>query len=367
MSSPVLVPRPPALLFGLPIADVTMSETLDRIGEMVRRGRATGRSHQVATVNVDFMVNALEDATLAEILRGADLCLADGTPIVWMANAFGMPIAERVAGSDLVPLLFDRSQTTGWRIHVFGSSADVARRAEELIRADYPLATVTFEPGPTISDVDVVDDDVLRAIAEVDADIVCVALGNPKQERFIRAHRERLGAPVMIGIGGSIDMLVGERTRAPSWMQRIGLEWVARAVQEPRRLGRRYAHDIRVMAPRLSTELRRSRDRRAGAGLTLQTSAGEVRVVIERGRPDADEWARAVARLETRDRDDVRLVIDPGSVTAVSDACAAHLVGLVQIARQSQRSVVWLHGAERLSACLEALGVGHQMLGVDSW
>ena len=78
---------------------------------------------------------------------------------------------------------------------------------------------------------------------------MCVALGNPKQERFIKAHRDRLRVPVMIGVGGSLDMLVGERKRAPSWMQRTGTEWIARMVQEPRRLGRRYAHDLRVFGP----------------------------------------------------------------------------------------------------------------------
>ena len=91
----------------------------------------------------------------------------------------------------------------------------------------------SLDPGPQIPDPTTVDDAVLEAITAVDADILCVALGNPKQERFIKAHRERLGVPVMIGVGGSLDLLVGERRRAPRWMQRTGTEWIARLAQEP--------------------------------------------------------------------------------------------------------------------------------------
>ena len=155
-------------------------------------------------------------------------------PVVWGASLLGMPIQERVAGADLVPRLVEVSQSTGWRIHVFGSSSSVADRATALFAAPYPNAAVSIDPGPRIPDPSSVDDRVLDDIAAVDADILCVAFGNPKQERFIEAHRDRLRVPVMIGVGGSLDMLVGERKRAPRWMQRTGTEWIARMVQEPR-------------------------------------------------------------------------------------------------------------------------------------
>ena len=241
-------------LLGVSIAHVTMEETLEIVDAMVREGRQHGTTSQVATVNVDFLVNALEDDQLAGILGSADLCLADGMPIVWGLAGLRTPIPQRVAGSDLVPLLFERSVATGWRIHVLGSSVDVAVRAARLVAERYPTARVTFDPGPHITDPESVDEGLIDGIRSRDPDILCVALGNPKQERFIAANRERLGTPVQIGIGGSLDMLVGERKRAPWWMQRMGLEWVARAVQEPRRLGRRYVHDICVFIPAYATE-----------------------------------------------------------------------------------------------------------------
>src|SRR6476660_4214015 len=132
--------RPPALLFGVPIADLSMNETLTLIGELIDDGRALGRSHQIATANVDFLVNALDVPELRAILQNADVCLADGMPVVWGAALVGTPIQERVAGSDLVPRLVETSQATGWRVHVFGSSPSVADRAMELFADRYPKA-----------------------------------------------------------------------------------------------------------------------------------------------------------------------------------------------------------------------------------
>jgi N-acetylglucosaminyldiphosphoundecaprenol N-acetyl-beta-D-mannosaminyltransferase len=240
-------------------ARLTMDGTLDRIGELVAAGRAGGSTYQLATVNVDFLVNAEADPELAGILRNADLCMPDGMPIVWASRLFGTRLPERVSGSDLVPLLAAQSAARGWRVHVFGSSPDVAARARTLIRERYPGAAVSIDPGPQLADPAVVDDAVLDGIAATRADILCVALGSPKQERFIAAHRHRLGIPVLVGVGGSFDMLVGERKRAPEWVQRVGLEWVYRTLQEPARLGPRYARDIRVFVPMLWREWRARR------------------------------------------------------------------------------------------------------------
>ena len=139
--------RPPALLFGVPIADLSMSETIAVVGELIDDGRSFGRSHQIATTNVDFLVNALENADVRAILQGADVCLADGMPVVWGAALLGMPITERVAGSDLVPRLVEASASTGWRIHVFGSSPSVADRAAAMFAERCPGARVSFDPA----------------------------------------------------------------------------------------------------------------------------------------------------------------------------------------------------------------------------
>ena len=352
--------RPPALLFGVPIADLSMDETISLIGELVEDGRALGRSHQIATANVDFLVNALDVPELRDILQQADVCLADGMPVVWGASLVGMPIQERVAGADLVPRLVEASQSTGWRIHVFGSSSAVADRALGLFAERYPNAAVSIDPGPRIPDPSSVDDKVLDDIAAVDADILCVALGNPKQERFIKAHRDRLRVPVMIGVGGSLDMLVGERKRAPSWMQRTGTEWIARMVQEPRRLGRRYAHDLRVFGPRLAREWWEVRARRGDGGLLLEVTDGAVVARVGGATvPTLDEWNRAVAALGERGG----LRLSAGSATSVSDRALAVLVGLVGQARRRDVQVSWVDDPSLLKPTLERRGVPPTLIG----
>jgi N-acetylglucosaminyldiphosphoundecaprenol N-acetyl-beta-D-mannosaminyltransferase len=242
-----------------------MTGTLDRLDELVQLGRKHGRTHQVATVNVDFLVNALRDPHVHALLQRADLNLADGMPVVWASRLLGTPLPERVAGSDLMSHLAKASATRGWRIHLFGAGAGVADAARSAMLTLHPGATITADSGPTSVDTDDVDQKVAASIRAVDPDVLCVALGNPKQERFIATYREAIACPVMIGVGGSLDMMVGVRRRAPEWMQRSGTEWIYRAAQEPSRLGRRYLHDIRVFGPALVEYWRRTRPYRATA------------------------------------------------------------------------------------------------------
>ena len=210
---------------------------------------------QVATVNVDFVVNAQHDQVLREILLRADLCVADGMPVVWYSKLKGVPLRERVTGADLVPALVDRSREHGWRVLLFGSAPGVAEAAADLLVGRFPGASVHGISGPMLRDVAAMEQEWLDAITELRPDVICVALGNPKQEKWIEAFRSRLGVPVLIGVGGTLDFLVGGRRRAPDWMKRSGLEWVYRAAQEPGRLGRRYLRDAIVFAPHAARAL----------------------------------------------------------------------------------------------------------------
>jgi N-acetylglucosaminyldiphosphoundecaprenol N-acetyl-beta-D-mannosaminyltransferase len=346
--------RPPSLLFGVPIADISMTETIALIGDLVEDGRSFGRTHQIATTNVDFLVNALDDPQLRAILQTADVCLADGMPVVWGASLLGMPIRERVAGADLLPLLVEASAVTGWRIHVFGSSPSAAARAATLFAEQYPGAAVSVEPGPHIPEPTAVDPAVLEGIAAVDADILCVALGNPKQERFIEAHRDRLGVPVMIGVGGSLDLLVGERRRAPRLMQKTGTEWIARLAQEPRRLGGRYAHDIRVFGPRLAREWRAVRARRDQAGLVVEPTPHTVDVRIDDSIGNGVEaWSRAVAALDGG----AELQLWSGSASSINDRALALLIGLVRQARRRNAEVRWCDDPSGLADVVRTRGI----------
>jgi exopolysaccharide biosynthesis WecB/TagA/CpsF family protein len=363
--------RPPALLFGVPIDDLTMDESIDAVGTLVADGRRHGRTHQIATVNVDFLVNALADPEVRRLLQDASLNVADGLPVVWSARLAGMPLRERVTGADLVPALAAAAAGRGWRIHFFGSAPGVAERALDLLRARHPDAQLTGTSGPFMADVTDVDDAVLDEIAAHDPDIVCVALGNPKQERFIAAHRDRLGAPVMIGIGGSLDMLVGDKKRAPEWVQRSGTEWVFRAAQEPGRLGKRYAKDAVVFAPRVARYVRALRRHRHGPDVRLADIDGAVTVATcpsgataTAGDDRAATFAAAAARLA----DGGELAVDLGGGVPHPRALS-EVVGLVRIARRFDRPVVDRAVPPAARAGLSALDLpgwvvdGHQVDG----
>jgi N-acetylglucosaminyldiphosphoundecaprenol N-acetyl-beta-D-mannosaminyltransferase len=193
-----------------------------------------------------------------------------------------------------------------------------------------------------MSDVTEVDDDVLEEIAAHDPDILCVALGNPKQERFIAAHRDRLGIPVMMGIGGSLDMLVGDRKRAPRWAQRVGAEWIFRAAQEPGRLGKRYAKDAVVFAPRVARyvwALRRHRHgpevRVGGDDGAVEVSAGVPAIGAGAGSAHGASYAAAAARLA----EGADLTVDLGAGVPRPRGLA-EVVGLVRVARRHGRRIV---------------------------
>ena len=236
--------KPGAVVLGVPLDDVTLGEAVDRCSELVEAGRRTGRTHQVTTVNVDFIVNALDDPQLRRVLQESDLAVPDGMPVVWGSRLLGAPLRERVAGADLVPALAARAAQEGYRMFLFGSADGVAERAAALLEHRYPGAAVTGTAGPLFRRVDDMDPQVLEEIRAARPDILCVALGHPKQERWIARHRAALGVPVMIGVGGTLDFLVGAKRRAPVWMRRSGLEWAHRVATEPRRLAGRYARDL---------------------------------------------------------------------------------------------------------------------------
>jgi N-acetylglucosaminyldiphosphoundecaprenol N-acetyl-beta-D-mannosaminyltransferase len=231
------------IILGCPIDDVTMEEALDRLDELIVSGRASGQSHQIVTVNVDFVVQSLKDPELRLILQEADLSTADGMPLVWGAKLLGAPLRERVTGADMIPALAGRAAQKGYSMYFLGAAPGVAQRAANILQERHPglkVAGVFSPPNRSVLDMDT---SVVDGIKVARPDILLVAFGNPKQEKWINMHARELSVPVMIGIGGTLDFIAGATRRAPAWMQRRGLEWIYRLSQEPRRLWKRYVVD----------------------------------------------------------------------------------------------------------------------------
>lgn len=236
-------PRSCIAILGVPFDCVTMQDAVRLIEEMVE----SRRPHFLATANVDFVVQALEDDELRRILFDANLVVCDGTPLVWASRWLGNQLPERVAGSDLVPLLLRLAAKKNYGIYFLGGKPEVTARAIENIKRDYPGARVAGSDSPPFAPLHEMDHEAIASrIREAKPDILLVSFGCPKQEKWIAMKYRSLGVPVSIGVGATIDFLAGEMSRAPMWMRKAGLEWLFRLLQEPRRLFKRYVKDFWV-------------------------------------------------------------------------------------------------------------------------
>lgn len=249
-----LLNRETMVILGIPIDNLDMNETVERIFSLIEDSRRDGQARQVATVNVDFVVNTLtwrlsrfRHPELIDILRRADLVTPDGMPIIWTSRMLGAPLKERVTGADLVPRLAETAAQKGKSIYFLGGRGDVGNQAAQLLKQQFPDLRVAGADSPfvriegqALEEETDKDQEVVERINRSGADILLIGFGNPKQEVWFERNRNRLRVPVSIGIGGTYEFIVGSVARAPHWMQKAGLEWVFRITQDPKRLWKRY-------------------------------------------------------------------------------------------------------------------------------
>ena len=243
---------PPIVLMGVPFDQVSMAQAVDIIEQMIQ----SRQPHLLATANINFLAQARRDPVQHRILVAADLVVCDGTPLVWISRWLGDPLPERVAGSDLVPLLLDLAERKGYSAYFLGGRDEVVAEAEKRIRARWPRLRVAGMYSPPFAPLEKMDHaDIRRRIREARADLLFVCFGCPKQEKWLEINYREAGVPVNIGVGGTIDFLAGAMKRAPMWMRRCGLEWLYRAAQEPGRLAGRYWRDMLLVVPALARQV----------------------------------------------------------------------------------------------------------------
>lgn len=229
------------MLLGVPFHDVTMGETLDYLDGLI----AARKPSYFATANVDFAAQASRDVELQQILFDAELVLCDGTPLIWVSRWLNAPLRERVAGSDLLPHLFDHAARKGYRLFFLGGTEEVLVEATARAQANHPGLIIAGTYSPPFAKLLEMDDaEILRRLREARPDILLVAFGCPKQEKWIYRNYRNTDIPCAIGVGASLDFIAGKFKRAPVWMRRTGLEWIFRLIQEPRRLFNRYVLDL---------------------------------------------------------------------------------------------------------------------------
>ena len=258
---------------GVRFDNVSMQEAVD---EVVRLARKSSLPNLVCTANLDHLERVASDREFRAIYETASLVVADGMPIVWLSRLAGMPLKERVAGSDLFIELARASHETGLRLYLLGGQPGSADTAISVLCERFPRLQIAGSYCPPIETFGTPDEDarIIKRVRDSKPDILLVGLGSPKQEKWIDRHKSQLNVPVSIGVGASFDMAAGKVQRAPMWVRRSGLEWVFRLAQEPRRLWERYMGRDLPYFLALVLDVARRRGRGAGQ---LDAAADEIR------------------------------------------------------------------------------------------
>jgi N-acetylglucosaminyldiphosphoundecaprenol N-acetyl-beta-D-mannosaminyltransferase len=241
--------RDRARVVGVEIDRLDMEQTVRRVDEIVESG---GPVQHVA-INVAKVVALRDDRRLREIVESCELVSVDGQPLVWASRLLRDPLPERVAGIDLMFRLLELAQERGYRVYVLGAKEDVLATAVEKLLARYPGLIVAGTHHGYFADDE--SDEICALVRAAEPHMLFVAMSSPRKEYWLAEHTADLGVPFTMGVGGSIDVAAGLTKRAPAWMQRTGLEWFYRFVQEPRRLGPRYLRTNLRFAGLLAREL----------------------------------------------------------------------------------------------------------------
>src|SRR5437764_6190074 len=228
----------PVPVWGIPFAPLTLAETLDAAERLVRAGAPS----YLITANLHYVMLTARDPRLAAVNRGAALIVADGMPLVWASRWRPTRLPERVAGSDMVPALCERAAKCGFRIFLLGGAPGIAERAATVARERFPGLQIVGTLAPPFRELTPAEHaELVETVRRANPDLLFVAFGQPKGELWVAEHHRELGVPLTVQVGASLDFLAGRVSRAPRWVQRVGLEWAYRLALEPGRLARRYA------------------------------------------------------------------------------------------------------------------------------
>lgn len=217
-------------ILGVAFDNVTMAEAVDRAMALLEREGP----HLVVTPNAEIVQQARSDPEFAALIAQADLVLPDGVGVVYASRILGRPLKGRVPGVDFAGALMDRMAKLNKRLFLLGAKPGVAEEAARRLAAQHPGLTVCGVHDGYFRE----DAPVVQAIREAGADVVFVCLGAPKQEKWAAAQGGETGARLLVGLGGSLDVFAGQVDRAPESWQRLGLEWLYRAIRQPSRFKR---------------------------------------------------------------------------------------------------------------------------------
>jgi N-acetylglucosaminyldiphosphoundecaprenol N-acetyl-beta-D-mannosaminyltransferase len=225
-------------IHGIKIHSLSERECIEHIITAIGQGH----SGWVHTINLDILRVLVKNAEYAELCKGTTLAVADGMPLIWASRLMGRPLPERIAGSDLVSTLSGAAAQAGFSVFLLGGNPGTAEKAGSVLQDHYPGLRIAgaYCPAFGFEDKPEIMEEIRQLVLNAAPDIVYVALGVPRQERIIGWLRPEFSRTWWMGVGISFSFITGDVPRAPRWMQKVGLEWVHRMIQEPRRLAWRY-------------------------------------------------------------------------------------------------------------------------------
>lgn len=240
---------PTVSIYGVPVSRMNMKETVKVLTNAIEQRVP----HHVVTVNPIIIMAALDDSQFYKDLLAAELIVPDGTGVVWAANYVGQPVQERVPGIDLVHELMKVGEPKRWKVYMLGASPEVIKAAAAKLQESYPAIRVVGYRDGYFADAE--DQDVIASIRELEPDILLVGRSTDKQEPWIAKYKKELNIPIVMGVGGTFDILSGNLKRAPKLFQKLQIEWLYRLLQEPKRYKRM------LVLPKFALKVIRERDK----------------------------------------------------------------------------------------------------------
>ncbi len=222
-------------ILGVLVDKVTIDEAVEKIFRML----SEHRPHAVYTPNSEIIMTAYKDGEFRNILNSADMLTADGIGVVYASRILGNPIAERAAGYDIACGVIERIAETGHGLYLFGGKPGVAEEAQKRLDEQYPFIRIVGTHDGYFTEADLPE--IIADINNSGADIVFVCLGAPAQEKWIYENMHKLKVRVLMGVGGTVDVLAGNTERAPEGWRKLGLEWLYRLLKQPKRFFRMMA------------------------------------------------------------------------------------------------------------------------------
>jgi len=252
-----MIRHPRLDVLGVGISAVTPRMAVDEIARWVETGERT----YVCVTGVHGVMECQRDPALRRVHNASGLTVPDGMPMVWAGHRAGASWMRRVYGPDLMLAVLERAAEKGWSSFLYGGAEGVPELLGERLAGRIPGLKIVGEYSPPYRPLTA--DESAAVVATINAsgaDLVWVGLSTPKQELWMAEHRDRLDAPVLLGVGAAFDFHAGLKPQAPDWLQRHGMEWAYRLAKEPRRLWRRYLRNnpaylarIALRPPRLTT------------------------------------------------------------------------------------------------------------------